>query len=217
MSSRLPPLCPTLLSAHPFRMLDLYIQTQVSSQRKLKRYFPTETIPYSTLPAVRASVASDNATGGGCAIAHSAVGFERSCTWQPDKQRCWIMSDVESWNRILMDDCIELREIKWCELALLGYQWPEKQPGDKDMLRATLLINVLLRQHRCVTYIFLDLARTKVERHVMWHALKTGAMGVKRLQYKQNFIDMIAVVSAQGVCKVVDVAFSHLLAHCMDK
>ncbi|XP_075730268.1 uncharacterized protein LOC142772053 [Rhipicephalus microplus] len=29
----------------------------------------------------------------------------------------------------------------------------------------------------------------------MWHALKTGAMGVKRLQYKQNFIDMIAVMS----------------------
>ncbi|KAL3196202.1 hypothetical protein MRX96_045304 [Rhipicephalus microplus] len=83
-----------------------------------------------------------------CTIAHSAVGFERSCTWEPDNERCWIMSDVESWNRILADNCIELRELNWCELALMGYQWPEKKPGDKDMLRASLLIHVLLRQHR---------------------------------------------------------------------
>ncbi|KAL1468468.1 hypothetical protein MTO96_041457 [Rhipicephalus appendiculatus] len=84
--------------------------------------------------AARASAAGDDADGDG--TAHSAVGFERSCTWEPDKKRCWIMSDVELWNRILANDCIELRELSWCELALLGYQWPEKRPGDQDMLRA---------------------------------------------------------------------------------
>ncbi|KAL3241399.1 hypothetical protein MRX96_021645 [Rhipicephalus microplus] len=154
--------------------------------------------------AARASAASDDGDGG--AIAHSAVGFERSCTWEPDNKRCWIMSDVESWNRVLADNCIELRELNWCELALMGYQWPEKKPGDKDMLRASLLIHVLLRQHRCVTFVYLDLAHTKLERRVMWHALKTGAMGVTRLEFFQNFSDFTGVMTlaeSNVCCKAI--------------
>ncbi|XP_049276096.1 uncharacterized protein LOC119406566 [Rhipicephalus sanguineus] len=144
--------------------------------------------------ATRASAASDDAGGDDCGIAHTSVGFERSCTWEPDEKRCWIMSDMELWNRILAHDCIELRQFTWCELALMGYHWPEKKTGDQDILRASLLIHVLLRQHRCVTYIYLDLDYTALEKHVLWHALKTGAMGVKRLEYRQNFMDMICAV-----------------------
>ncbi|KAL1478459.1 hypothetical protein MTO96_035022, partial [Rhipicephalus appendiculatus] len=97
--------------------------------------------------AARASGASGDADGDGSGIAHSAVGFERSCTWKPGVKPCWIMSDLELWNRIFANNCIELQEYKWCELALVGYRWPEKRPGDRDMLRASLLIHVLLRQH----------------------------------------------------------------------
>ncbi|KAL3241401.1 hypothetical protein MRX96_021645 [Rhipicephalus microplus] len=181
---------------------------------------------YSTLPAVRASVASDNADGDGCAIAHSAVGFDRSCTWQPDEQRCWIMSDVESSNRILMDDCIELREIKWCELVYWATRGQKSNPETKTCSgpRYSSMCcsdNTALTWCRCVTYIFLDLARTKVERHVMWHALKTGAMGVKRLQYKQNFIDMIAVVlltestiSCEAIASMTNITYLSLSSIC---
>ncbi|KAH8031621.1 hypothetical protein HPB51_019521 [Rhipicephalus microplus] len=64
---------------------------------------------------------------------HSAVGFERSSTWKPGVKPCWIMSDVELWNRILTDNCMELREYRWCELTLMGYEWPEKKPGNKNV------------------------------------------------------------------------------------
>ncbi|XP_037502167.1 uncharacterized protein LOC119376408, partial [Rhipicephalus sanguineus] len=104
------------------------------------------------------------------------------------------MSDVELWNRILTKNCIELREYMWGELVLQGYEWPEQKPGQQDMLRASLLMHVLLRQHRCVTYICFDMAETVIERYVMWHAVKTGAGGVKRLEYKPNAIDVVCLI-----------------------
>ncbi|XP_049267306.1 uncharacterized protein LOC119376007 [Rhipicephalus sanguineus] len=134
------------------------------------------------------------------------------------------MSDVELWNRILAHDCIELREFTWCELALMGYQWPEKKLGDQDILRASLLIHVLLRQHRCVTYIYLDLAHTALERQVLWHALKTGAMGVKRLEYRQNFIDIICVmpltestICCEAIASMTNITFLELSSMCFSK
>ncbi|KAH7976330.1 hypothetical protein HPB52_012017 [Rhipicephalus sanguineus] len=45
---------------------------------------------------------SEDAVGLGHAVGANNTGFERSCTWVPDKERCWIMSDLELWNSILV-------------------------------------------------------------------------------------------------------------------
>ncbi|KAL1448437.1 hypothetical protein MTO96_044065 [Rhipicephalus appendiculatus] len=42
---------------------------------------------------------------------------------------------------------------------------------------------------RCVTYIFFDVATT-IEMFVVWHALKTGAVDVKRLESRMWFLDV---------------------------
>ncbi|XP_075729026.1 uncharacterized protein LOC142771429 [Rhipicephalus microplus] len=114
------------------------------------------------------------------------------------------MSDVELWNRILTDNCMELREYRWCELTLMGYEWPEKKPGNKDALRASLLIHVLLRQHRCVTHIYMNFMHTVVERYVVWHAIKTGVKGLKRLEYNQSSVDAKCPVSSGECFNVLD-------------
>ncbi|KAH6945441.1 hypothetical protein HPB50_008473 [Hyalomma asiaticum] len=150
--------------------------------------------------AGRASAVGDKAGGDGCAIVPGDVGFERSCTWEPGQKPCWITSVLDLWNRVLARNCVELRQHTWDELTLQGYQWPENRPKLADMLPVSLLIHVLLRQHRCVTCIFLNMSMTFIERHVIWHALKTGAVGVKRLYYGQFFIDQRGLM--QSVEKV---------------
>ncbi|XP_050031645.1 uncharacterized protein [Dermacentor andersoni] len=140
---------------------------------------------------------SDDAAGGGeRGGGRSDVGFERSCTWEQDKKRCWIMSDLDLWNRILSRDCIELRENKWGELTLQGYEWPENNVEPRDMLCASLLIHLLLRQHRCVTSVFLDMSITTVERHVLWHVLKTGGVGIKCLTFKPFFLNLLGLMTS---------------------
>ncbi|XP_049513938.1 uncharacterized protein LOC119431677 [Dermacentor silvarum] len=146
--------------------------------------------------AARGSGNSDSAAGGGCGGGGSNVGFERFCSWNPDENRCWIVSDLHLWNRILSRDCIELREHKWGELTLQGYEWPENKPELRDMLCASLLIHLLLRQHRCVTCVFLDMSISTVERHVMWHALRTGAVGVKWFTFKPYFLDLLGLITS---------------------
>ncbi|KAL1472974.1 hypothetical protein MTO96_039028, partial [Rhipicephalus appendiculatus] len=143
----------------------------------------------------RACAVSDGADFDVCASGDSNVGFERSCTWEPDQKPCWIVSDLDLWNRILARNCIELREHKWGEISLKGYQWPEQKPEWKDMLRASLLIHLLLRQHRCVTHIFLDMSVTTIERYVVWHAMKNGAGGVERLECQPCFLDLYGLVN----------------------
>ncbi|KAL1468486.1 hypothetical protein MTO96_041438 [Rhipicephalus appendiculatus] len=167
--------------------------------------------------AARAKSASDDADGDVRGIVQSNVGFERSCTWEPDEKPCWIMSDLELWNHILADNCIELCECMWGELELQGYEWPERKPGKKDVLRASLLIHVLLRQHRCVTEIDLDFTHTVIERYVLLDALKNGAMGVKRLIYKQDSIDVISLmplaestVCSEAIASMTNITYLNL-------
>ncbi|KAH6921447.1 hypothetical protein HPB50_000595 [Hyalomma asiaticum] len=89
---------------------------------------------------------------------------------------------------------MELHEHKWGEFSLQGHPWAENEPKMPDVLHVSLLIHVLLRQHRCVTRILLDLSITRLERIVMWHALSTGALGVKRLEYKQCYLELRGLV-----------------------
>ncbi|XP_075730254.1 uncharacterized protein LOC142761680 isoform X2 [Rhipicephalus microplus] len=146
----------------------------------------------------RAKAGSDDADGHSGGSLHSDVCFERPCTWEPNEKPCWILSDVELWNGILAGSCIELSEYMWGELVLEGYEWPEKKPAMQDVLRASLLIHVLLKQHRCVTEVSLDHYITVVEKYVLLDALKTGAEGVKRLVYKQAAIDIICQADDKG-------------------
>nr|XP_037272796.1 uncharacterized protein LOC119164681 [Rhipicephalus microplus] len=140
--------------------------------------------------AASTSAESDGADFDGCGSGDSHEGFERFCTWEPEVKPCWITSDLDLWNRILARNCIELREHKWGEFSLKGYQWPEQKPALRDMLRASLLIHILLRQHRCVTHIFLDMSVTTIERYILWHAIKTGAGGVTRFDCRPSFTDI---------------------------
>lgn len=133
-------------------------------------------------------------------------GFERSCTWEPDQAPCWIVSDLELWNRILARNCIELREYTWGELSLRDYQLSETMPEFCDVLQASLLIHVLLRQHRCVTRIIMDMAVTTLETRIFWHALNTGAARVKKLEYWQNFLELkglMLLVERNNFCEAV--------------
>ncbi|KAH7974855.1 hypothetical protein HPB49_020441 [Dermacentor silvarum] len=143
----------------------------------------------------RASSKRGEKSGSGSPGGSGDVGFDRSCTWEPDEKPCWIMSDLDRWNHILSRDCLELREHKWGELTLQGYRWPESPPKRRDMLCASFLIHVLLRQHRCVTYIILDMAVIMLERRVLWHALRTGAAGVKLIEFKPSVIDILCQLS----------------------
>ncbi|XP_049513707.1 uncharacterized protein LOC125940958 [Dermacentor silvarum] len=170
--------------------------------------------------AARASAVTDNASGGGCGGAGSDIGFERSCTWVPDKKACWIMSNLDMWNHVLCEVCIELREDKWDELTLQAYEWPENKSVVHGALCASLLIHVLLRQHRCVTCVFLDMSVTTVESHVIWHALRTGAGGVKWLECRPYFLGLRSPVTSvdtttwsQAVAALTNLNILHL--HCI--
>ncbi|KAH6921449.1 hypothetical protein HPB50_000597 [Hyalomma asiaticum] len=102
----------------------------------------------SASAACKASKKRDKKScGDGGGTAPRYIGFERPCTWEPDQKPCWIMADLDLWNRILARNCVELREVKWGELSLQGYQWPENQPKLVDVFHVTLLIHVLLQQH----------------------------------------------------------------------
>ncbi|KAL3214783.1 hypothetical protein MRX96_034682 [Rhipicephalus microplus] len=180
----------------------------------------------------RVKAGSDCADGHSGGSLHSDVCFERPCTWEPNKMPCWILSDVELWNGILAESCIELSEYMWGELVLEGYEWPEKKPAMQDVLRASLLIHVLLKQHSfmqfvccddrfsgcmCVTEISLDHHITVVEKYVLLDALKTGAEGVKRLVYKQAAIDIIcqipltsATVCSEAIASMTNVTYLNL-------
>ncbi|KAL3214782.1 hypothetical protein MRX96_034682 [Rhipicephalus microplus] len=65
----------------------------------------------------RVKAGSDCADGHSGGSLHSDVCFERPCTWEPNKMPCWILSDVELWNGILAESCIELSEYMW-EISL---------------------------------------------------------------------------------------------------
>ncbi|XP_075729025.1 uncharacterized protein LOC119164681 [Rhipicephalus microplus] len=167
--------------------------------------------------AASTSAESDGADFDGCGSGDSHEGFERFCTWEPEVKPCWITSDLDLWNRILARNCIELREHKWGEFSLKGYQWPEQKPALRDMLRASLLIHILLRQHRCVTHIFLDMSVTTIERYILWHAIKTGAGGVTRFDCRPSFTDIGSLTMARErtVCCEAIATMTNLTLFCL--
>nr|XP_037270972.1 uncharacterized protein LOC119163135 isoform X1 [Rhipicephalus microplus] len=94
---------------------------------------------------------------------------------------------------------------------------PKRSRLMQDVLRASLLIHVLLKQHRCVTEVSLDHYITVVEKYVLLDALKTGAEGVKRLVYKQAAIDIIcqipltsATVCSEAIASMTNVTYLNL-------
>lgn len=116
----------------------------------------------------------------------SSGAFERPCTKGTTSKDppCWLLADLEAWNRILARNCVELREHCPGCLTLQGFAWPESNAPDiPDALRASLLVHVLLRQHRCVTRVIMDEAVTTLETDVFWHAVRTGCPGALYFEY----------------------------------
>ncbi|XP_070397104.1 uncharacterized protein [Dermacentor albipictus] len=100
--------------------------------------------------------------------------YQRSCTWEPDQKPCWIIAQLDPWNRTLAKGFFELYEHKWGELTLQGYAWPDTSaPTLQEVLRVSLLIHLLLRQHRCVQRVVCDASINTVEPMVFWNAIKT--------------------------------------------
>lgn len=115
---------------------------------------------------------------------HGASGyresFDRPCMCNAGEKQCWLVSELETWNRVLSRNWIELHEHSWGELALQGFYCPESNaPGIRDALLTSLLMHVLLRQHRCVTSVLMDQAIMNIEMAIFWHSLQNGAGGVR--------------------------------------
>ncbi|KAH6921466.1 hypothetical protein HPB50_000675 [Hyalomma asiaticum] len=111
--------------------------------------------------------------------------YARPCTWAPDSP-CWLMAQLERWNRQLSKGCFELRQHKWPELTISGFQWPrfDRQPEGFDILRVSLLIHLLLRQHRCITRVDVDFQLNALEELIFWDAIRNGAGALTHLTLK---------------------------------
>ncbi|KAL1468467.1 hypothetical protein MTO96_041456 [Rhipicephalus appendiculatus] len=58
----------------------------------------------------------------------------------------------------------------------------------------------------------------------MWHAVKTGTKGVKRLEYRQNFIDIICVmpltestICCEAIASLMNIAYLSISGMCFSK
>ncbi|XP_037272795.2 uncharacterized protein LOC119164680 [Rhipicephalus microplus] len=115
--------------------------------------------------------------------------YERACTCQRDEKRCWLIDELDAWNRILAKAFFEVREHKWGELTLQGYGGPLPIAVPvplPDLLRASLLMHLMIRQHRCVVRIVLDLMSNDLEPVMVWHAIKTFSHELEYLEYRAN-------------------------------
>ncbi|XP_075730271.1 uncharacterized protein LOC142772057 [Rhipicephalus microplus] len=112
------------------------------------------------------------------------VGFARPCTWEPDRP-CWLRGELEQWNNLLARNFFELKEHLWSEFTFTGYGWSEiNVPEDLDTLRVSLLINFLLRRHRCLNRVLVDFEMSNLEHAIFWDGIKNGAAAVTSLEYK---------------------------------
>ncbi|XP_077545973.1 uncharacterized protein LOC144158754 [Haemaphysalis longicornis] len=132
--------------------------------------------------------AQPSTSRGGSGRGDPSAAFDRPCTKSATasvtEAPCWLLGELEAWNRILARNCVELREHCPGCLTLQGFAWPESNAPDiPDALRATLLVHVLLRQHRCVTRVFMDESQTTLETDVFWHAVRTGCSGILYFEY----------------------------------
>ncbi|XP_050032147.1 uncharacterized protein [Dermacentor andersoni] len=121
--------------------------------------------------------------------------YQRSCTWEPDQKPCWIMAELDPWNRMLAKGFFELREHKWGELTLQGYAWPDTSaPTLPEVLRVSLLMHLLLRQHRCVLRVVWDAAINRVEPMVFWNAIETRAWELEHFELHSDDAHMLGQV-----------------------
>ncbi|KAL1466966.1 hypothetical protein MTO96_026346 [Rhipicephalus appendiculatus] len=112
------------------------------------------------------------------------VGYARPCTWEPDRP-CWLRAEQEPWNKLLAKGFFELKEHLWSEFTFTGYVWSEiNAPEETDTLRVSLLLNFLLRRHRCLTRILVDFEMSRLEHAIFWDGISNGAAAVTCLEYK---------------------------------
>ncbi|KAH7975991.1 hypothetical protein HPB52_007248 [Rhipicephalus sanguineus] len=112
------------------------------------------------------------------------VGFARPCTWKADSP-CWLRDELPEWNRLLAKNFFELQEHSWSEFKFTGYLWSQiDMPEEGATLRVSLLINFLLRHHRCLTRVSVDFAVSELEHEIFWDGIKNGAAAVTFLEYK---------------------------------
>ncbi|XP_077497690.1 uncharacterized protein LOC144108299 [Amblyomma americanum] len=110
--------------------------------------------------------------------------YDRPCTGEPGEKQCWLMSELEPWNRLLSRTYVELQEHSWGELTMRGYSSPKSCiPQASDALRSSLLMHVLLQQHRCLTRVVLNQNVTLIEMNIFWHGLQNGGAGVQYFKY----------------------------------
>lgn len=158
----------------------------------------------------------DGDDGGNGGVADN--GYQRGCTWEPDQKPCWIIAELDPWNRTLAKGFFELHEHKWGELTLQGYAWPDTSPPTlPEVLRVSLLVHLLLRQHRCVLRVVLDMVINKLEPMIFWHAIKSCAGGLKFFQFYSDDAHLFgqvpqadAVMWAHSVATLASVRIIHL-------
>ncbi|XP_077497734.1 uncharacterized protein LOC144108353 [Amblyomma americanum] len=110
--------------------------------------------------------------------------FDRPCTDKSGAKQCWLVSELDPWNLVLSRGFIELREHSWGELFLEGYSRADNNtPRYRDALLVSLLVDVLLQQHRCVTIIVLNVAFSNMDMAIFWHSLQNGGEGVRHLEF----------------------------------
>lgn len=102
--------------------------------------------------------------------------YDRPCTWEPGVNRCWLVDDLDLWNPLLSTAFVELIEVRWGELSLRGYAAKDLAPTPLErVLRVSLLIHLLLKIHRCVQRVEVDMVLTKLEEAVFWDAVHNCA------------------------------------------
>ncbi|XP_037529238.2 uncharacterized protein LOC119406570 [Rhipicephalus sanguineus] len=129
----------------------------------------------------------DGDTSGGTRRRHESdpdQRYDRSCTWEPGKP-CWLSTELARWNRVLARGCFELWEHVWTELTISGFPWPEfDEPGVSDLLRVSLLIHFLLRQHRCVKRVIINFDVSSLQDVMFWDAIRNGTAALTYLEFQ---------------------------------
>ncbi|KAK8765582.1 hypothetical protein V5799_031810 [Amblyomma americanum] len=126
--------------------------------------------------------------------------FDRPCTCKPGEKQCWLASELEPWNRVLSQSFMELREHSWGELVLQGFKCLQSDvPGFRDVLRTSLLVSVLLQQHRCVTKVVMNTAFTNIEMPIFWHSLQNGGAGVRYFEFTSSVNFQLSLLEYLGM------------------
>lgn len=124
----------------------------------------------------------------------SGEGYERSCTWTPGVNRCWLADELDLWNPALSTGFFELMEIRWGELGLHGYAAEDLTPKPRErILRVSLLIHLLLKIHRCIQRVEVDTIVTKLEEAIFWDAVHNCAGVHDHFEFHSEYIHFFRV------------------------